>query len=295
LGDPQPVPRDLSADRPRGPSRPLHGHGEGTGGGDLLALCQENLVYRCDLADGIRRNLLCHFRDSGVRAVAGHSGEGSAPRTSSLERLAARDIDIIFAIDIFNEGGDVPDVDTVLMLRPTESPVIWLQQFGRGLRLAQHKDHLAVIDYFGNHRSFLLKPQALLGLGSADREVWLALWRLEEGELALPPGCEVTCELEAKEILRSLLRHPSGKAEVLELCESFVERYGKRPTALEALHEGHDPRSVRKKAGSWFRFLESREYLTEEESAVLAGHGEFLKQLEGTPTGGSGSTCGGAR
>src|SRR4029077_9438067 len=104
------------------------------------------------------------FRDHGVRAVAVHAGPGSAPRAASLEQLEAGALDVVFAVDMFNEGVDLPHVDTILMLRPTESRIVWLQQFGRGLRKPPDKPRLTVIDYIGNHRSFLLKPQVLLGL-----------------------------------------------------------------------------------------------------------------------------------
>lgn len=78
----------------------------------------------------------------------------------------AGDLQVICTVDVFNEGLDVPEVDTVLMLRPTESPVVFLQQLGRGLRRSQGKDALTVIDFIGNHRSFLVKPRTLLALGS---------------------------------------------------------------------------------------------------------------------------------
>ncbi|MDP6529202.1 MAG: DEAD/DEAH box helicase family protein, partial [Gemmatimonadota bacterium] len=187
---------------------------ERTDGWDLLALCQENLVYRCDLAAGIGRELLSpfryfgvpdlvdysnipwrssrfdetelsnalatqaraenaleqyrlrggeralgfccsvrhadfmavFFRDRGVRAVAVHSGDTSAPRARALDDLREGKLDMIFAVDIFNEGVDIPTVDTILMLRPTESRILWFQQFGRGLRKVAGKDHLTVVD-----------------------------------------------------------------------------------------------------------------------------------------------------
>src|SRR5690606_22898913 len=98
------------------------------------------------------------------RAVAVHSGESSAPRAHSLELLEAGELDVVFAVDMFNEGVDLPHVDTVLMLRPTESRILWLQQFGRGLRVQDEKV-LKVIDYIGNHRVFLTKVKALFDLG----------------------------------------------------------------------------------------------------------------------------------
>ena len=134
------------------------------------------------------------FNQAGLRAAAVHAGPKSAPRATSLEQLAAGDLDIIFAVDMFNEGIDIPSIDTVMMLRPTESSTIWLQQFGRGLRQAAGKPHLTVIDYIGNHRTFLLKPRTLFQLGPGDGAISAALKMLLAGKTDLPPGCEVTYE-----------------------------------------------------------------------------------------------------
>ena len=81
-----------------------------------------------------------------------------SPRADSLTRLQAGELDVLFAVDMFNEGVDLPNVDTVLMLRPTESLILWLQQLGRGLRWRRGK-RLKVVDYIGNHRSFLGKAR----------------------------------------------------------------------------------------------------------------------------------------
>ena len=82
-------------------------------------------------------------------------------RQTALEQLAAAELDIIFSVDLFNEGTDLPAIDTVLMLRPTESRIVFLQQLGRGLRLYQGKERLVVIDLVGNHKACLYKPQLL--------------------------------------------------------------------------------------------------------------------------------------
>ena len=104
------------------------------------------------------------LRQQGLRAVAVHSGETSAPRAQSLDELSEGKLDVICAVDVFNEGLDLPELDTILMLRPTESRILWLQQFGRGLRKTKDDKQLTVIDYIGNHRTFLLKPQTLFSL-----------------------------------------------------------------------------------------------------------------------------------
>lgn len=89
----------------------------------------------------------------------------------AIEQLKAGDIDAICSVDLFNEGVDVPVVDRVVMLRPTESGVVFLQQLGRGLRKAPGKAFLQVIDFVGNHRMFLERVRTLLSLTSRPARV----------------------------------------------------------------------------------------------------------------------------
>jgi len=221
-------------------------------------------------------------RERGLRAAAIHAGPGSDPRALSLERLRDGSLDIVFAVDMFNEGVDVPDIDTVLMLRPTESSVLWLQQLGRGLRYREGK-RLAVIDYIGNHRSFLLKPRALFDLAEGDAYVERVLKLAATGQLAelLPPGCSVTYDLEAIDILQRLLR-PSRNA-LDTFYDDFLERHGVRPTAVEADSALVDPASVRANHGSWFEFVRSRGHLDDARAEAEQVLRPFLKQLEVTP------------
>jgi superfamily II DNA or RNA helicase/HKD family nuclease len=325
---------------------------ERTDGGDLLSLCGENLVYRCDVREAIERGFLSSFRyfgvpdlvdysnipwrshrfdeeqlttavatraraqnafeqlqkhggektiafccskrhadymrefflESGIPAASVHSGEGSDPRAGSLERLESGDLQVVFAVDMFNEGVDLPHIDTVLMLRPTESQLLWTQQFGRGLRKAEGKRDLAVIDYIGNHRSFLLKVQALFELLPGDQHIRDVLDRYQAGEVDLPPGCEVTYDLEAVDLLRSLL--PLSTSDVVQsYYETFRDLHGRRPTASEALHDGYSPRSAGRGYGSWLRFVEAMGDLSTG-STLLSGDqpsGAFLETLESTP------------
>ncbi|MFO1298854.1 MAG: DUF3427 domain-containing protein [Burkholderiaceae bacterium] len=324
---------------------------ERTDGGDLLALCQENLVYRCLVPRGIEEGLLSpyryfgvpddvdyanipwrstrfdeealtqavatqrraenifeqwrkrggkrtlafcvsqrhadfmrrHFSDQGVACAAVHAGPSADSRSVSLERLGAGDLQVIFAVDMFNEGVDVPAIDTVMMLRPTESQIVWLQQFGRGLR--RHEDkRLTVIDYIGNHRSFLLKARTLLELvGGGDRALSAALERVEAGTFELPPGCEVTYDLEALNIMRALLRIPADPADALrDYYVDFRERNGERPNASEAFHDGYLPRTARRAHGSWFGFVATMGDLNDQERRALDIARPFLEALEST-------------
>lgn len=225
------------------------------------------------------------FTAAGLRAASVHSGDQSDPRAGSLERLDSGDLDIVFTVDIFNEGVDIPHIDTVLMLRPTESQLLWTQQFGRGLRKAEGKRDLAVIDYIGNHRSFLVKVQALFDLLPGDQYVRDALEKLQAGTADLPPGCEVTYDLKAIEILRALLRTRTGIDVVRSYYETFRDLHGRRPTASETFYDGYSPRVVAQSYGSWLGFVTSMGDLEEHHEIVdsATGFGRFLRHLESTP------------
>ena len=208
-----------------------------------------------------------------VRAVCVHAGPSSAPRADSLERLVRGELEVIFSVDIFNEGVDLPNLDTVLMLRPTESTVIWMQQFGRGLRRNDDKPFLTVVDYIGNHRAFLTKLGAVAALTGRDANSDGALRQvLEEarsGHLPLPPSCSVTYDLECVAILEGLLR-PAGPEVALEaFYDDFLDRHGVRPTAVEAYHEGYNPRSASER--SWLGFVGRKGGFETREAAAWPG------------------------
>jgi superfamily II DNA or RNA helicase len=86
------------------------------------------------------------FLSKGIKAVSIHS-KSEIDRSEALKMLTERKIDILFSVDLFNEGLDIPVVDTIMMLRPTESKIIFIQQFGRGLRKAEGKKVVRVIDF----------------------------------------------------------------------------------------------------------------------------------------------------
>ena len=105
------------------------------------------------------------LEQKGVRVRAVHTGPGSSARAAALAALETGEVDALCAVDILNEGVDVPEIDRVVMLRPTESPVVFLQQLGRGLRRAAGKARLTVLDFIGNHRVFLDRLRMLAALG----------------------------------------------------------------------------------------------------------------------------------
>src|SRR5206468_7887164 len=89
------------------------------------------------------------FNRIGLPSAAVSSQSTPEERDDALRRLRSRDVNILFAVDLFNEGVDVPEIDTVLFLRPTESATVFLQQLGRGLRQSQGKSCLTVLDFIG--------------------------------------------------------------------------------------------------------------------------------------------------
>ncbi|RUX10408.1 DUF3427 domain-containing protein, partial [Mesorhizobium sp. M2A.F.Ca.ET.037.01.1.1] len=226
------------------------------------------------------------FIREGLRAVAVHAGPTSAPRTTSLKQLADGEIDVIFAVDMFNEGVDVPAIDTVMMLRPTESTVIWMQQLGRGLRAAEDKEQLIVIDYIGNHRAFLMKLRSLAALVNREAESKGRLrTMLEEilgGTIALPPGCEITYDLAAVDILQNLLRPAATETALESYYRDFEERHGVRPNAVEVFHAGLNPRS--NSEGSWLGFVERVGGLSADEQAAYSEVRDFFVAIEKTET-----------
>jgi superfamily II DNA or RNA helicase/diadenosine tetraphosphate (Ap4A) HIT family hydrolase/HKD family nuclease len=221
------------------------------------------------------------FAERGVRAVSVHSGPGSAPRTEAIERLRDGELDVVFAVDIFNEGLDVPSIDTVLLLRPTDSPVVFLQQLGRGLRVAADKAHLVVIDVIGNHRSFLTRPRTLLSLvGPAPfRSDAQMLDAVRAGAFELPAGCSVHYDLEVIAMLAALIRR-SADDTLIDAVKAFAEDYGHRPTAVQAWRMGLNMTLVRSRFGSWFDLLRQAGLLGDDEAAVVAQHGDTLAGLE---------------
>ena len=87
---------------------------------------------------------MANFLKQNIRAVSVHS-KSKVNRSDAIAKLKTNEIDIIFSVDLFNEGIDIPAVDTILMIRPTESKIIFLQQFGRGLRKAEGKEVVKVL------------------------------------------------------------------------------------------------------------------------------------------------------
>ena len=107
-----------------------------------------------------------YFNENGVPSCAVYSsseGEYNEERSIALKKLRDEDINVIFSVDMFNEGLDIKSIDMVMFLRPTESPTVFLQQLGRGLRKDKNKKYLNVLDFIGNFKKANLVPYLLKG------------------------------------------------------------------------------------------------------------------------------------
>jgi superfamily II DNA or RNA helicase/HKD family nuclease len=144
------------------------------------------------------------FNKAGIPARAVSGTTPQADRERALVDLKARSVNILFAADLYNEGLDLPDVDTVLFLRPTESATIFLQQLGRGLRRTPSKAVLTVLDFVGYHRKefrFDLKLRALTGQTRRGLER-----DIERGFPFLPAGCQIVMDQQAQAVVLENVR-----------------------------------------------------------------------------------------
>jgi superfamily II DNA or RNA helicase/HKD family nuclease len=132
-----------------------------------------------------------HFNAAGLKAVALHAGSPDGERREAVARLRRGELQAVFTVDLFNEGVDIPEVDTLLLLRPTESATIFLQQLGRGLRWSpgSGKSVLTVLDFIGQaHKSYRFDVRYRAIIGGTRRQLES---ELEHDFPRLPPGCAI--------------------------------------------------------------------------------------------------------
>ena len=161
------------------------------------------------------------FTRAGIPSVAVSASTGGEDRAAALRMLRAGEVACVFTVDLFNEGIDVPAIDTVLFLRPTESATIFLQQLGRGLRHDEGKACLTVLDFIGQqHRRFRFdrRLRALLGRGNRS-EITKAV---EDGFPYLPSGCHIQLDRVAESVVLRNLRSTIG-GKWVELVQELRE------------------------------------------------------------------------
>ena len=187
-----------------------------------------------------------YFNTHGIPSMFLTGKSSDEERKTAKDRLVSGEVRFVFAVDIYNEGVDIPEVNTVLFLRPTESLTIFLQQLGRGLRLSEDKECLTVLDFIGqaNKRyNFEDKFAALLSntIRSVSREI-------KDGFLSAPKGCYIQLERKAaKYILDNIRASYGNSAGLVTRIASFGEDTGRELNLSSFLDYFHlDPRSLYK-------------------------------------------------
>jgi hypothetical protein len=223
------------------------------------------------------------FAARGVPAAAVHSEQAvtgnGLDRATVINELECGRLKAVFAVDMFNEGVDIPSLDTVMFLRPTESCVVFLQQLGRGLRKYPGKSHCTIIDFIGNYKRAHYLPRLLAGENPwADRPT--ASRRVQE--YGFPEGCSVNFDLRVIELFDELAARDPLPVRMLDTYWRIKHSLGRRPTRLD-IYQGSDiPIREYLKRG-WLRFLESAGDLDAEEAIWLGQPAEeFLREVERT-------------
>lgn len=154
------------------------------------------------------------FQEAGISAVALSGASSTTDREKAVRDLAAGKINCIFTVDLFNEGLDIPAVDTVLLLRPTQSATIFLQQIGRGLRRHNNKDLLTVLDFIGQqHEDFRFEAKLTSLLDTPVRRLQR---QLEKDLTLLPSGCHFELDRVAKDQILSRLKASLRLPEIVQ-------------------------------------------------------------------------------
>ncbi|MFE0471512.1 DUF3427 domain-containing protein [Streptomyces sp. NPDC058947] len=144
------------------------------------------------------------FQRADFHAVALTSDSPAAVRAQALADLREGKLQVIFSVDLFNEGLDIPDVDTLLLLRPTNSATVFLQQLGRGLRRTESKPVLTVLDFIGQHRAEFRFEEQFRALTNLSRNRLVE--HIEHDFPLLPSGCQIILEGKAKKLVLDNIR-----------------------------------------------------------------------------------------
>lgn len=148
--------------------------------------------------------MAARFSETGWPAMAVTSQSSREARAAAPVRLASGELRVLCTVDLYNEGVDIPQANTLLFLRPTQSPVVFAQQLGRGLRVAPDKDSCLVLDFVGRVREgfrFDRLYQAMTGLSRKQLQQ-----EMEQGFASLPPGCHIQFDRVARERVLDALR-----------------------------------------------------------------------------------------
>ena len=225
-----------------------------------------------------------YFNQHNVPSAAVHSGPAEKglvmDRTAAISALESGRIKVIFAVDIFNEGVDIPSIDSVMFLRPTESFVVFLQQLGRGLRKDQGKECLTVLDFIGNYKRAHYIPALLAGENPMHPR---GVMQRKPSDYIYPENCQVQFDFNVLDLFEALAKSDPLKKRMTDDYFRLQDSLGRRPTRVD-LFEGSDIPIREFLKNGWLRFLEAAGELELQELRWLGTPAEdFLKVLEKTP------------
>lgn len=218
-----------------------------------------------------------YFNERGYRTIALTSKPNGMSRAEVINMLEDGRLDAIFTVDLFNEGVDIPSVDTLLFVRPTESLTVFTQQIGRGLRLHESKDQCVIIDLIGNYRNADIK-MSLFDQGE----------KAKKGKANVipttPASCSLNLETKVVDLLAEMARKKQPRKDALK--DAYYElkyEMGRRPSYLELhLHGRMGAKAYYDEWKSYHRFLYEMEELNEVEIEVYLQYEGWLKDVEKT-------------
>ena len=187
-----------------------------------------------------------YFNDHNIPSMFLTGQSPEEERKTAKQRLVAGEVRFIFVVDIYNEGVDIPEVNTVLFLRPTESLTVFLQQLGRGLRLAEDKECLTVLDFIGQaNRKYNFEDKFAALLSHTTRSI---THEIKDGFVSVPKGCYIQLEKKAAKYILDNIRASYGNtAGLVSRVASFTEDSGLELTLANFLDYYHlDPRAIYK-------------------------------------------------
>jgi len=191
------------------------------------------------------------FTDAGVPAIAVFGD--SAERDEAKELLRERKVNVVFACDLYNEGVDMPYVDTLLLLRPTQSATLFLQQLGRGLRLHPGKESCLVLDFIGQHRTEFRFDGVLSAVTGIPRAAIRKA--VEDGFPYLPSGCTLHLDRVARDVIVQSLKVSLAGAKQLTKELQELSTGGARPTLAAFLDQTGRELDDVYDAGGWTSLL----------------------------------------
>ena len=232
-----------------------------------------------------------YFKNQGVKACAVYSGEigvHNLAREEALSQLVKGELNVIFSVDMFNEGLDIASLDMVMMLRPTESPTIFMQQLGRGLRLYKDKHYLNVLDFIGNYKKANFAPYLITGTSKSQFQ--RASDVIKEESL-LPEDCLIDFDFRLVDLFEKIERSTIKIEQlVIEEYQRIKADLGHRPSRTELFTYMDETiyLNVKGKAKvnpfkNYLAFLQKQNELTEEEQSWMeTSAASFLNMIEKT-------------